>query len=80
MQSEIKVLYASDVEHDDFIAEFYCGNDQWGEMTLDPASGRYNLRIWGTHSREGCVVDVAELEQVLGVAKERITPLEPETK
>ncbi|MDQ2829497.1 MAG: hypothetical protein M3Y74_10665 [Chloroflexota bacterium] len=75
---EIKVVYASDVDRDEFLAEFYSGDKQWAEMTYNTPSSKFILTIWDSSKNKNLVLDVADLERVLQVAKQRLTPLGPE--
>ncbi len=49
--NKIIVTFASDVQRDDFFAEFACEGETWGEMAFRPASdtyeGAYTLTIFG---------------------------------
>jgi hypothetical protein len=76
--SKIDVTYASDVRHDDFSAEFWCGEVMWGEMAFDANAsnyeGAYTLTIYSERGTDPIVLSVAELERALQIAKYRITP------
>lgn len=81
--SKIDVTYASDVQRDDFFAEFECDGDTWGEMAFNANAASYEeayvLTLFGSQSTSNIVLSVAELERVLQTAKWRITPVRDES-
>lgn len=69
------IIVASDAERDNLFAEIWQEDKQWMEVILDPGRKAFVVEIFAPHDDTNYVCDLAELQQALNEAKQRLLKL-----